>query len=81
MIELIMGWDLLSPLGQMNGLMGSCLPGPLGQSDWVLGRGRRVFRNIRCVSKRTPGCTPLQVKYCVKNSCFTERSISIYIYI
>ena len=39
-----------------------------------------VLRNIRCVSKRTPGYNPLQVKYYVKNSCVTKRSISIYIY-
>ena len=39
-----------------------------------------VLRNIRCVSKRTPAYNPLQVKYYVKNSCVTKRSISIYIY-
>ena len=39
-----------------------------------------VFRNIRCVSKRTPAYNPPQVKYYVTNSCLTKRSISIYIY-
>ena len=39
-----------------------------------------VLRNIRCVSKRTPAYNPLQVKYYVKNSCVTKRSISIYMY-
>ena len=40
-----------------------------------------VLRNIRCVSKRTPAYNPLQVKYYVKSSCITKRSISIYVYI